>query len=41
MSQSDMKIDAGNYENYKVEDGPFRKKIKLEHDTICERLARH
>ena len=38
MSQSDTGIDAENYENYKIEGGPFRKKNKLEHDTICERI---
>ena len=38
MGQSDMEIDAENYENCEGEDAPFGKKIKLEHYTICERL---
>ena len=40
MSQSDMEIDVENYKNYEIEDGPFRKKIKLENDTTCERVNR-
>lgn len=41
MSQEfDSQIDAENYEDYQIEDGPFRKKIKLDHDTIYQKISR-
>lgn len=36
----DGEIDAENYESYETEDGLFRKKIKLDHDTICQKISR-
>ena len=34
MSQNNIETNA---ENYEIEDGPFRKKIKLEYDNINEK----
>lgn len=36
MSESQIETNA---ENHEMEDGPFRKKIKLEHDIVSEKCA--
>ena len=36
----DGEIDAENYEGYETEDGLFRKKTKLDHDNICQKISR-